>query len=190
MASVLEHLRRDKRHPQYYGIAAVAVYTGMRPAEILAMRWEYLDTDAWTYTVVESMGERGAAPTKTRTARTVKIIAPLQEILSAMRAYCEDAGEYIFTTQYGKPYATMNSVTRYGWRRALTAVGVRYRPIHQCRHTYAVMSIMAQEPIHHIARQMGHSSIQMVVGTYARWVEGYQSQKESKLEKYLHSVEV
>lgn len=57
------------------------------------------------------------------------------------------------------------------WRLTLKALGIRYRPPYNARHTYATMCLMAGMMPALIAKQLGHS-IQILLTRYARWLDG------------------
>ncbi|WP_041223650.1 hypothetical protein [Deferribacter desulfuricans] len=63
--------------------------------------------------------------------------------------------------------------------------GIRYREIRQLRHTHAILSILAGDNPHDIAKRMGHSNLLTFFNGYAKYLKEYQS--ESKLTKFLFS---
>lgn len=66
------------------------------------------------------------------------------------------------------------------WRPALEKLSIRYRPPYNCRHTYATICIMSGMNPAFISQQLGHS-VQMLLSTYARWINS--SSDWSELEK-------
>lgn len=73
------------------------------------------------------------------------------------------------------------------WRPVLKALGVRYRPPYNCRHTYATICLMSGMNPAFISQQLGHS-VQMLLPTYARWINS--SSDWSKLEKLKIGIEL
>ena len=57
---------------------------------------------------------------------------------------------------------------------------IRYRPSYNCRHTYATIAAMSGPNPAFISQQLGHS-VQMLLSTYARWINS--SSDWSELEK-------
>ena len=66
------------------------------------------------------------------------------------------------------------------WVPVLNEMGIRRRPPYNCRHTYATMCAMSGLNPAFIAQQLGHS-VQMLLSTYARWLNS--SSDWSELEK-------
>lgn len=62
----------------------------------------------------------------------------------------------------------------------LNEMGIRRRPPYNCRHTYATICLMSGLNPAFIAQQLGHS-VQMLLSTYARWLNS--SSDWSELEK-------
>lgn len=62
----------------------------------------------------------------------------------------------------------------------LNELGIRRRSPYNCRHTYATMRAMSGLNPAFIAQQLGHS-VQMLLSTYARWLNS--SSDWSELEK-------
>ena len=56
------------------------------------------------------------------------------------------------------------------WKRILRAAGVTYRSLYACRHTYAVRMLELGRDIVYVAKQMGHTSTEMIHRHYARWL--------------------
>ena len=64
---------------------------------------------------------------------------------------------------------------------------IRYRPSYNCRHTYATMCLMSGMNPAFIAQQLGHS-VQMLLSTYARWLNSLNDWDELNKLKTAPSV--
>ena len=51
------------------------------------------------------------------------------------------------------------------WKPAVRRAGLRYRTMYQTRHTCATLMLAAGEDIGWAAEQLGHTSVEMVIGT-------------------------
>ena len=59
---------------------------------------------------------------------------------------------------------------------------MRYREPNQTRHTFATLALMAGANPSHIARQLGHTSVNMLFRVYSEWIDGAdQSREREKL---------
>ncbi|PTS84259.1 hypothetical protein DBR00_10040 [Pseudomonas sp. HMWF032] len=76
---------------------------------------------------------------------------------------------FIFPPSKNNELAKQTSDLHHQWRPALKALGIGYRPPYNCRHTYATMCLMSGMNPAFIAQQLGHS-VQMLLPTYARWL--------------------
>lgn len=158
---------------------ALALYAGLRPAEVCGLRWQHVDLAAGVLTVCETLPGGGAAytdgggasdtqPPKWRgdgAARTVPLVAPLAQVLAAVGP----ARGPVAATRNGTPYST--SQLGVLWARARAAVGPGWpadrlaRP-YDLRHTHATLALNAGVPIPEMAARLGHSP-SMLLDTYA-----------------------
>jgi len=52
------------------------------------------------------------------------------------------------------------------WYRLLKSAGVRRVRLHDLRHTYASLLLLAGEPMLYVKEQLGHSTVQVTVDLY------------------------
>ena len=57
------------------------------------------------------------------------------------------------------------------WRGVPKRAEVAYRPIGKTRHTYAVMMLHHGAPLACLQRQMGHTTLQMLIRHYWRYMQ-------------------
>jgi integrase len=165
----------------------LALATGMRQGEILALHWADVDLDRGLLKVRYSLrrldrddGDGSAirvTDVKTdRSRRTVRLAPPVVAALRRRRAYQDDverplAGQgwhesgLAFTTRRGAPLAASN-FARSGWRRMVTKAGVDYRPFHTTRHTAASLMLAAGVDMRVVMGQLGHSTMEMTSDLY------------------------
>jgi integrase len=65
-----------------------------------------------------------------------------------------------------------------GWRRVLERARVQNRPIGQTRYTYAVMMLQRGAPLAWLQRQMGHTTLQMLIRHYWRYMQAHDLRTE------------
>lgn len=154
-------------------------YTGMRPEEVIALRWSDIDWSRQTIRVQRVRTFRGSERdgSKTHTERDVDLVPQALDALKLMKSYTfmqkgedEDQSADIFQNPVtGRAWHDERSQRDYYWRPTLKRLGIRWRKAYNTRHTYATVALMAGVPSAYIAMQLGHS-VQMLLDKYARWI--------------------
>lgn len=186
MESILRFLA-SKYDPRVHAYFEFAFMTGMRPEEIIALRWGDVDWNHKTIRVerAKTAGEIGAL--KTYMVRDVDLVARALDALQVMKAWTALADGEIFQNPVtGRPWHDERSQRDHYWKHCLRLLGIRQRRAYQTRHTYAANALSAGVNPAYIARQMGHKSANMLFKVYAKWIDGADRGREkAKLELLL-----
>ena len=91
---------------------------------------------------------------------------------------------YVFCTRDGKPI-DHNNVTKRVWYPLLRHLGLTPRRPYQSRHTAATLWLASGENPEWIARQMGHSTTEMLFKVYSRFIPNLTRQDGSAFERML-----
>ena len=162
-------------------------YTGVRTSEAFGMRWASVDL-ASDYMVVREAIVRGQEKGKTKTAvaRNVRLNTRSKAALTRQAKHTRIAGDHVWLDpRYGTPWYEERAFRRSYWTPALKALGIRYRPPNNMRHTFATMMLMAGRTPAWCAKQLGHS-IEMFLRTYSKWIDGDQDDREvAALEEWM-----
>lgn len=170
-----------------YALASLALASGMRRNEMLALRWQDIDLDAGHLTVETALeqttahGVRVKGPKTRRSRRTISlpahVIAELrahwrvqQEQRLALGVGKAPADSCVLATIDGKPQ-TPNVISGL-WARAMDAIGMPEITLHSLRHTHASMLIAAGMDILTISRRLGHASPMITLNTYGHLIHG------------------
>jgi len=181
-----ELLERLRGRPLYL-LASLALATGMRRNEMLALRWRDVDLDGGKLTIEQSLEEtrgqgiRVKAPKTRRGRRTISLpaatVAELrqhwreqQEQRLAMGAGRAPVDSPVLATYDGE-LQSPNAVTK-AWPVAMAAIGMKGVTLHSLRHTHASMLIASGVDILTISRRLGHSSPTITLGVYGHLVHG------------------
>ena len=170
----------------YFG---VGFFSGPRPSELIAAKWEDFSLKAGTWAVKRAKVRKQEKHTKTAQERDHKLSSRALAYVEAQRAYTQLRGSYVFLDPVtGKQYNDDKPPRERYWRPVLTALGIRYRPPEQMRHTYITMAIMAGANPVWVARQAGNSP-RVIFKHYAKWIEKADRSREAdKVEKYLGQI--
>jgi integrase len=176
IASVLSKLEGHELYP----IVALALATGMRRGELLALRWEDVDLDNATLKVERSLEEsdrglRFKAPKTKHGRRPIPLPPTAIEVLRvhrlrqlerrvAMGKGKPEPGALVFSTLEGDPLSP-DDLSRDWWRLTLTHSLPRVS-FHSLRHTHASALIASGLDVLTISRRLGHGSPVVTLGVY------------------------
>ncbi|MHC8358486.1 site-specific integrase [Pseudomonas sp. LB3P81] len=188
--------QRVRWHRLYAAYFEFAFYTGMRPGEIAALRWDEVDTEGRVANVCRIVADyKIEERTKTRETRRVMLNSRALNAIVVTRSVAalrakqsrrqHKQSPYVFPPTKNFEFIQQASVTDKHFKAALVALKIRARRQYNCRHTYATMCLMAGMNLGFIANQLGHS-VQMLLTTYARWINSSEDWSEvGKLEQSL-----
>lgn len=168
---------------------AIAIATGMRRGEILALRWSDLDADHTIAYVQRSLqvtksGLRFEQPKTRRSQRSIALPQFLhsyldrQQMDQAVRLPEETAVDRLVIDRGdGEPLHPDNLSS--GWRRFLRERGLPALRFHDLRHAHA--SLMLIQGIHPkiVSERLGHASIGITLDTYSHVLPSMQSEAAS-----------
>lgn len=173
----------------YAAFFEFAFYTGMRLGEIAALRWDAIDLQKRRVYVCRTVALKEVVErTKTGKSRYVLLNDRAIHALEFAKAYAEKRTKgsgkfksfpYCFPPGKGSLFVRQTSDLHFQWRPTLEALGIRYRPPYNARHTYATLCLMAGMTPAFIAKQLGHS-LQILLSRYARWIDGEGDWNEMK----------
>lgn len=192
MARILPALQAI--HPMARYRAQFALWTGLRPEEQIELYWSDVDLKRASASIERARVRGTVVPTKSHAGRrTVKVLSPALEALKDMQPYSRLKGPHVFLNPHtDRPWDTDKQFREWFWRRALSACGVRYRPPHQLRHTYAHRMISAGYKVAWLREQMGHRSLKYTYDIYGGWLgewEDDQGITERMLAHYAAELE-
>ena len=188
--AILQHVRTDFR--AYY---LIRFFTGLRTSEIDGLRWEKVDLTRRQILVHEALVDGQVVPTKNDGSyRAVEMSLPVHQAFTALHeSYIQEKSnrrrapnDYVFCTREETPLRHDN-VTKRVWYPLLRYLDLKPRRPYQTRHTAATLWLAAGESPEWIARQMGHSTTEMLFRVYSRYVPNLTRQDGSAMERLLLS---
>jgi integrase len=179
---ILASVRADYR--EYF---TVRFLTGMRTGEAHGLKWKYVDFDLRIIRVRETFVLGEDEDTKTEgSQRDIQMSAPVLDALKRQWEATGEKSEYVFCNQQGKPLDNKNFTDRV-WYPLLRNLGLERRRPYQMRHTAATLWLASGEAPEWIARQLGHTSTEMLFRVYSRYVPNLTRQDGSAMERLLAS---
>jgi len=163
-----------------------AFMTGMRPEEIIALKWADLDERDGSIRVQRARSAGEYTTLKTYQTRDVDLVSRALDAVKYMSRYTGNS-EYIFQNPVtGKPWHDERSQRDHYWKPALKATKTRYRRAYHCRHTYATNALSNGVNPAYVSRQMGHANAKMLFTIYSKWIDGADRGREkAKMEAAL-----
>jgi len=151
------HRLIEAADPDWHCMIIVAVRTGLRLGELLALRWVDVDLDAGRV-VVRRAAARGVIGTpKNGKMREV----PLSEQAADALRIEPRRGEFVFCAADGAMLT--RGATKWPLRRALARSDLRAIGWHTLRHSFASQLVMRGAPLKSVQELLGHSTIEMTM---------------------------
>lgn len=170
-------------------IVQVAVLTGLRIGEILALRWKRINLLRGTLEVAETFSDGQFGSPKTRSShRVIPISSVLQNVFAAHHsrgAQCGPEG-LVFATRSGTPLSSKNL-----YNRELAPACDRIKQLrvswHSFRHTHATLLTEFGESIKTAQSLLGHSDLGTTLNTYAHVIPDSQRRAVERVSEVLFS---
>ncbi|TLD84653.1 tyrosine-type recombinase/integrase [Helicobacter trogontum] len=146
----------------------IALFTGMRVNEILALKYEDIDLERKIIHVYKTLSNAKITTTKTQSGtREVEIIDALQPSLKEIKQ-TEEIG-YIFVNRNNKFMSKQHVAKQF--KEILTKLHLENRTLYSTRHTFASLSLSYGEDLLWIANMLGHKDVSTTCKSYAKYIK-------------------
>lgn len=172
---------------RFEALYVLAVSTGMRQGELLALKWEDIDFGTGTLQVKRTLstatggGFRFGAPKTTKSRRSIKLPGMALSTLKRHRKAQLEwrmklAGLFVdhgmvFTSQTGTPVMRQDLITR-SFKPLLKRAGLPDIRFHDLRHTCATLLLAKGVHAKLVQELLGHSTISITLDTYSHVLPG------------------
>lgn len=174
VCTLLEYARNSQSH--IYIFLLLALNTGLRRGELLALTWDDVDFEKMILNVTKSRTgtkkEVTSMVTKPKTKSSNRVIPLTEFVISELKAEqsrqkqnkqlfgnCYDSSHnFIVRNIDGKPYTNLNTINRVVNRLCKNA-GLKHCTIHGFRHTVASLLDDNGVPIQEISVLLGHENV-------------------------------
>lgn len=170
--------------PWYRYYYTVRFLTGLRTGEIDGLKWKYVDFENRLILIRESLVKN--KQTYTKNDYSQREIEMSSTVFEALKEQHKRSGhlEYVFVNKRGD-HNNYHNISRRVWHPLLEKLDLKRRNPYQTRHTAATLWLAAGESPAWIAKQMGHSTTEMLFRVYARYVPNLTRKDGSAMEKLL-----
>ena len=183
---------------QYYALFYVALFTGARRSELLALRWQdtdFLYSQLYINRSMHHLKDGSYIFTQPKSERSRRTIALPPSAFLVLQDYQKQKAaegllldmplkdtDLVFSV-LGKPLRP-NTVSR-AWSMVAVKAGVKVIRLHDARHTHA--SLMLKQGIHPkiVSERLGHSTISITLDTYSHVAPGLQEAAAKRFDDFL-----
>lgn len=161
------------------------VATGMRPGEIVALKWNDINFERKKIDVertrIRSKQPKEIKDGSTKTDSSDRGIDMLTLAEEALLRQKELTGkyEYIFINQSKKPFYA-HDIVGVNFDKILKKSGVEDRPLYNLRHTFASQLISKGADITWVSKMLGHKDVSITLKIYTKFI---QEDDETRLKK-------
>lgn len=195
----VSRLLEASKASRFHGVFYVALYTGMRRSEILALRWENVDLERCVLHVsagLHRIDGKGLVLTPTKNAKSRRAVAIAPDVVEMLRQVkgeqllmqAEFGTEwnpsgFVFTDEFGKPLAPDRMSKEFARiRRSAGLNGIR---LHDLRHTHATLMLRAGIPAKIVSERLGHADIGTTMNIYSHVLPGMQEEAAARFSQLL-----
>jgi integrase len=158
-----------------YTFYLMAVRTGLRVGELLALEWGDIDFENRFVEISRAMSTQNGQVglPKNKRKRKVDLSHATVEALRKLQ------GRDKVTSIHGRVFPNL----RY-WqvRRVLKKIAPRPMRLHDLRHTYATLRIAKGDNILDVSKQLGHHKVAFTLDKYAHWMPGEHKSQVDELD--------
>jgi integrase len=194
-AEVTQLLKAAEDDPMH-AFVVVALSSGARAGELLALTWPYADPEAGRITIAYGQAKDGSlTELKTRRSRRTIVLPPsAASVLRAHKARQRlGAGEswsdrgLVFADRAGRPWLVASLVRKLGDILARAKLGQGVHP-HTLRHTYASLALKGGVPVTTVSANLGHSSTATTLNVYAHHIPSTEDAAAQVMQRALAGV--
>lgn len=178
---------------RYWIATYLALMTGMRPGEILGLRWSDVNFEEKTLTIQQTVTKKRRIKSGAKTDSSVRSIALSTSVIDALKEHRTFilqerlllGEEYInndlvVCTSFGGA-ATMRSIQRM-WDRQLAKYEAPHIAFYDLRHTHVAFLIKIKVPLKAISERLGHTSVAFTMDTYGHLLPNTQAEAADSLD--------
>ena len=180
---ILTAVREDFR--PYY---TIRFFTGMRTSEIDGLQWKNIDLQRREIHIREALVNGVLGGTKTYGSdRTIQMNDRVYQAFLQQKSLNNGKSDFVFCNHDGGPL-DYRLVNKRVWHPILRFLGLTPRRAYQTRHTAATLWLAAGENPEWVARQLGHSTTEMLFRVYSRYIPNVTRRDGSAFEAMLERL--
>ncbi len=150
---------------------AISFYTGMRTGEVMALTRSDIDFEERVIHIRRSVSKNKVTTPKTQ--KSIRSVPILDDLVPYLKRLPKNRSIFLFSKQDGTITSGSESINREEYNALLKRCDIKYRKIYATRHTFIVSMLKYSNlSILEIAQIVGHTTTQMIVQNYGKYIKG------------------
>lgn len=160
----------------------LALYSGIRIGELLAIEWTDIDfINNRLYINKQVSNKRVTTPKTFESTRYVNIPPEVVELLKRLKSESVVLSKIVFCSDSGG-YIRRDKFIEHWFKKAMRHIGHPDYTFHCLRHTYATYLLSNNIPVKYVQEQLGHTSAQTTLNVYNHVLKSTNQQAINLLE--------
>ncbi len=192
----LSETKKLKKLTRCYIGFLIAIFTGMRQGEAMALRWKDINFESQTIYIRQTLTQNTEIKTGAKNNSSIRSIHIPDKLIIELKAHrvrileekLQAGADYhdndlVLCTRDGKPIIPRNF--RKEFYRLTDKIGLPRIRFHDLRHTHATILIQQNVNVKLISERLGHSSIKMTLDRYSHVLPNMQKTVSDELDKII-----
>lgn len=147
----------DNATGQFKNILEFAFFSGMRPSEIIALKWSDIDFDDYSVLVQRRVRDGNEDMPKGYKERLIDL---LPRAYKALRRQLDNYNfnEYVFVNSWKKRYNRVDTL-EYKFKEVCRSSDLRVGKFYDTKHSFVTLMLQYNEPETWLTQQLGHENI-------------------------------
>jgi integrase len=186
---LLENATDDLKN--YLGIA---FNTGLSPEELIALKFDDIDYLAKKIHVRRVITKGNLRENDAKNAyrlRSIPLFKSCIPFIEAQMILADGRGsKFLFSNEDGSRLNDSTDIrgkskNTHKWHALISKCGLEYRPLKNCRHTWAVQAIKSKKyTLQEIAKILGHANLRMLIHHYAADIDTASEEAKDEIDVY------
>ena len=169
-----------------YYFCYLMFYTGIRPGEIIALRWDDIDFKKKRIAVDKTIVNGKVGDVKTLLSiRYVDILPQLEKKLLEWKKEFFGICDNVFYNSSHKTFYS-HDIININFKKRLKEIGIKERSLYTLRHTFASHMISNMNKgidILWVSRMLGHKDISITLQVYAKYIKENDAKRINKIKE-------
>ncbi len=186
----IERFLATAKEGRHYVFFLLALETGLRLGELLALQWEDVDLERGYVAVRHTLSKHTLTLEEPKTNRARRRVDIRASVLHELRQHHDklkahgDLSPFVFTDTAGGPVRESN-LRRRSFNPILEKAGLPHIRLHDLRHTHAKLLFSDGVNPKIVSERLGHASIRITLDTYAHVLPSMQQEATAALDRLL-----